>query len=113
MTLTVKHEMRHTDNKSEKKLLLLPVLQILSSTGQVLLKKIMNTARANKLRLSIHVKHNKCRAYEHFNKLTLTHLMIYLTGNKFNLQTFHLKHFSKNTLGSQAGVSPYSITLVD
>jgi hypothetical protein len=38
----------------------------------------MNIARTDKLRLPVHLTDTEPRAYEHFNKLTLTNLTIYL-----------------------------------
>jgi hypothetical protein len=42
----------------------------------------MNTARTNKLRPPIHSTNTAPRACEHFNKLTLTNLTIYLMKKK-------------------------------
>jgi sRNA-binding regulator protein Hfq len=50
-----------------------------------------NIARTNKLLLPIHLTNTEPRAYQHFNKLTLRNLTIYLTKtNKFNLLYKHI-----------------------
>jgi hypothetical protein len=54
-----------------------------------------NIARTNKLLLPIHFTNTEPRAYEHFNKLVLTNLTIYLIKNKFNFRTFNLQTLLK------------------
>jgi hypothetical protein len=55
-----------------------------------------NIAQTNKLWLPIDLTNSEPLTYEHFNKLTLTNLMIYLM--KRTDSTW--KHISKNTLCS-------------
>jgi hypothetical protein len=58
-----------------------------------------NIAWTNKLRLPIHLANTEPGAYEHFNKLTLTNLIISYEKNKFNLRTFNLQtHFKEHII---------------
>jgi hypothetical protein len=53
-----------------------------------------NIVRTNKLRPPIHLVNTEPCAYEHFNKLISTDLMLYLTEkNKFIVRTFNLHTF--------------------
>jgi hypothetical protein len=59
-----------------------------------------NIERTNKLNLQVHLANTEPRAYEYFNKLTLTNLTTKLTyKNKFNLRILNLQtHFKEHIM---------------